>query len=732
MVETADAIVEGEVISKKAFEHNGRIYSSNEIKIISVLKSSENLSSTLSIITLGGRIADKSESYNHVAHLSVNDEGVFLLRKSNISKGGFQLIGETNGYYRESNKYKSRYFSYAGVFEDLNELKGEIFERTRQLERKIIQRGCFNLSIDFDAANANSSDIRFRVLCSSDIPSTYLNSMHLPLIYDPSEYTEDPFESDNISIGLALEFEGDYTLNKERINENIVGFAVSNNSMSDPIFIGNEFIPILEGTINISSLDLDVLPHIDILKSGLLENTSYVTPDFTGSPQLWNCLDFDDNIFNEFMPRIDSIAPLNVSAGVGDMSENGIPGVITIYGSGFGTPAPGAFSAGTVGFPDAESIIPTSQLVTQSLTFPAELDYISWSDTQIRVRVPSRNNNIDSDADQGVATSGRITVNVNGNSTISSQELYVHFGMFNDYQLDSNNVIGAKKRRMSARWRNVFPEREGYIISIDTSVLNNIPNAYSQIEEALDEWRCNQDHPIWVELDTTMSNINTGIISMSNVVPNSLAALTGIVDDHHTCPGISVSNLFDIGLNPQFTFVDFPITSPDSFFLKKIMVHEFGHAFLARHTVNRSIMYPDQFFENIFSLTSDDHLCGEHTFIIGNSGPPCEPISNSVLNLNIGSFDCQTNSVFKNVRQQFEFEIFPNPAQDLLNINIDNIELQGRIQSIRILDIGGKVVYEEQADYEDINLRKLPSGLYFVQLMQNGQILSTEKLVHYE
>ena len=732
MIEAADAIVEGEVISKTSFEFEGDIYTENIVQINSILKEQDDLEPTLSIVTLGGRTADRTQSYSHVAHLNVEDEGVFLVEKSNILKGAYRLIGETNGYYRESNKYKGRYYSYAGYFDDLSQLKFAISNRTQQLEKKIIQRGCFNLTIDFDAnPSLNSNKIGFRILCSSDIPATYLNTLFLPLIYDLAEFSSDPFDNGSIIVNLPHELESNYTLNQQRLNENNVAYLISRDGVSNPVFIGSEFVPILEGSIDITALEVQGLPRVDILKSTLLENTNYITPDFNGPPKPWNCLEFDNNVFNEFIPRIDSIAPLNVAAGVGDMSENGIPGVITIYGSGFGTPATGAFSAGTVGFPDAESIIPSIPLATQSLTFPAELDYISWSDTEIRVRVPTRNNNTNSDADQGAATSGRITVTVNGNSTVSNQELYVHFGMFNDYQLGATGAIGAKKRRMSAQWRSINESIQGYRLLVDQSVLDSIPNAFLRIEMALDQWRCHPDHPIWIELDSTNTGLHTGIITMEQLQNSSLAALTGIVSVHQECPDISVSNTIEIKLNSNFTFVNFPVSGANNMaYFDKVIVHEFGHGFLARHTVNQTIMYKDDFFQNLITLTDDDHLCGSHTFMLGNQGPLCNPTGSQIeMDLNIGSFNCQTNSVTSKLLPSNIFDLYPNPNFGSFNIKLHDRNIQKNELSIKVFDLNGILRLESFNLEQEINATKLHNGLYHVYLVYKNETIGVEKLI---
>jgi len=207
----------------------------------------------------------------------------------------------------------------------------------------------------------------------------------------------------------------------------------------------------------------------------------------------------------------------------------------------------------------------------------------------------------------------------------------------------------------------------------------------------------------------------------------------GIVESHQSCQDISVANEFDIELNSNFTFVGFPISSPDSVFLKKILVHEFGHAILARHSVNRSIMYPDLFFENISTLTADDHLCGEHSFVLGHKGATCEPIG-SLFNLNIGEFDCQINpnSIGSKIKYTLNFNVYPNPAQDYFTISTEDPEEISEDQIIRIIDINGFIMFTSDNVEQKIDVSNLPFGMYYIQILRNGHVLGTEKLIHHD
>ena len=685
----------------------------NKIEIFSILKSDQKNLTTIDIITLGGKYKDRNESYSHVLHLGKGDLGIFFLEPSSTKNNTYKVIGGDGGYFRES-RFEDVYFSSTRIFQSKNELKNEIFAYTKENEKRIVNRGCLTLAIEF----VNSIDqniLKFRISAGSQIPSTLLKSLLIPVTYDPDEFNIDPFDSGILDLNLSSELADNYELDESRMDVDKIFYTIEKSITGSPILLGNQFTPILEGDLDISQLSVAGVPHLDILEDYLLEYSKYTLSDAENSPEsMWSCMNFDQNVFQEFIPRIDSITPLNVAAGVGAVSENGIPGEITIYGSGFGTPLPGSTSAGTVGFLDAETITEALPLVPLGFTYPAQLDYIFWSDTLIKVRVPSRGDNMASDADQGVATSGIIEVSVSGSSTQSSQQLYVHFGMFNDYFEDSSGMIGSQRRRMSAKWRDLNPSIEGYRLMVDQSVLDSIPGAFDMIEEAADEWRCNLDHPIWIKIDTMPTGLYTGFITMDPTVTSSLAAVTGVVSSNQPCT-VSVSNEIRIRLNSNFTFINSPIASnPDTVHFKKVMVHEFGHAFLARHTVNRSIMYPNGFFANISTLSSDDNLCGQHTYTLGATGPPCEPSPAQLFNLNIGEFICGTTSVENTVKTIKMFEVYPNPGNDVLKIKTLSDKLAKEDVKADIVDITGKIVGKISNINDEYNIQRFNSGIYFI------------------
>ena len=83
-----------------------------------------------------------------------------------------------------------------------------------------------------------------------------------------------------------------------------------------------------------------------------------------------------------------------------------------------------------------------------------------------------------------------------------------------------------------------------------------------------------------------------------------------------------------------------------------------------------------------------------------------------------------TASLLEN--NNFEFSMYPNPANNQLTFNIDEPNL-----SIQMVDLLGKVVVNKTSLFNNktIDVSNLNNGVYFVSVFNHGTVLKTEKLV---
>ncbi len=84
-----------------------------------------------------------------------------------------------------------------------------------------------------------------------------------------------------------------------------------------------------------------------------------------------------------------------------------------------------------------------------------------------------------------------------------------------------------------------------------------------------------------------------------------------------------------------------------------------------------------------------------------------------------------TNGLLSNptFEEALSFQIYPNPARDLINIRTNKI-----VERIHISDLSGKNILALEGQTESINISALQSGVYFITLYSFGEVW-TEKFV---
>ena len=69
------------------------------------------------------------------------------------------------------------------------------------------------------------------------------------------------------------------------------------------------------------------------------------------------------------------------------------------------------------------------------------------------------------------------------------------------------------------------------------------------------------------------------------------------------------------------------------------------------------------------------------------------------------------------------FSIYPNPANDVINIKINE---NTPIEKIMVFDVSGKKIMEENLNTTSINIQNFQSGMYFLQIESNGKTSQTK------
>lgn len=105
---------------------------------------------------------------------------------------------------------------------------------------------------------------------------------------------------------------------------------------------------------------------------------------------------------------------------------------------------------------------------------------------------------------------------------------------------------------------------------------------------------------------------------------------------------------------------------------------------------------------------------------IGNINSPSNVVLAKYNNSNLLSIE---ENQFKNT----SFNIYPNPAEDKLNI----IPLsEQKINAVVILDVLGKKVFEKNQNIDQLNIENFPKGIYFLKIYSDG-LIEDFKLIKY-
>ncbi len=292
---------------------------------------------------------------------------------------------------------------------------------------------------------------------------------------------------------------------------------------------------------------------------------------------------------NGIQGGVASFSPLVVHGGtLNDPANN----TLTITGSGFGDTPSGLCA---VNFKDGNS---NSTLPDYSVPYTSQY-FVSWSDTKIVVKVPTR-----------AATGALAVVLSDGTQLKASQDLTVTFSVLNfqfNFSPTKDTIVISEPRLMSAN------NNGGYTYQFSTSTLGSGRNmatdaASATFNRAIATWRQTTGANLVLGSNTTLQAIkddNINVVQYDNKNTGVPAMADGVLEVTYswgstcyaTSPSFFVANAqktgFDILIrNPgvstgsNVTFEKgpcFPDVFANSYDLESIMLHEIGHALNLSH-----------------------------------------------------------------------------------------------------------------------------------------------------
>jgi len=749
--ENSDIIVEGEVIAQKSFfGSDTKIYTQNIIKITDLHKG-VYFEDNIAVITRGGTVGDTTTIWSHMLSLQLKEYGVFFLKKSNVDSeelnitSNYKPYSGIQGFYHFQKNDSGAYIvrSELEQFNSINEFYKAInisktletfnYNQLSSKEDKCIEfqiEPILNNSFDSSSDNFQQNQyIWFNLLVRHSETDKKLNKSEFIVKYSTEWFHSYMHSNGYIEYNLGEFSESAYNFNISDISENTIKFSLEarTTDYSSLESITTNWKSIATIGVLIKNISNET-PIENIFNDNYDMENNYMAED--GYIEEFNCVKFSAGA-NCGM-EITSITPI-AAAGVDLMSENGISGVIEIIGDNFIDGEP------TFKCNKPENHHVKFRTIDNDWIAPLEGDYLLYTNTKIRVKVPSigyldNSSNIITDLNSKVACSGQVRVCRDGLLGIacgcfvtSSEELYIPFSARNQVAIDEDGC----QRSIRVLLRDVN-DNGGYTIYFENDFKMDA-SAMTAFKNALTTWRC-----------ATLVNFDVNEVDpFPNGVGDCLVGFDDLpVGTTTTRAQTSVSGPF-CGAPPSQNFaeiIEFEIMFNENITwngsgtadLESTALHELGHAHLLNHTCNGEdkVMHPSK---NIVvqDLNIDDENGGDHISILGSSvvDDQC-PFEDAMILINISECTVSTKELSidgKNV----SVTIYPNPSTQIINVELTQL---GKIEyHLELYNWQGKIVDFLYPTENTITFSTsdLPVGSYFLILqttqskMAIGQFIKT-------
>ena len=732
-IENAGLIIEGKVLNSTSFEaeDGSMIYTSHEVLVQTLLKG-QAPEATVTVVTPGGTIANRTVDVTPSAILNPHEEGVFFLMKTTKFKELDNPVSYT--FYAGPQGFvwyhHDRYNPPAtDIFSGYNKVDLEVIQtiekitgqpRVRlapkagdeRLRKWLGLRGIesnslldYGIEYTFENVQFGGQEVSFDVLAQTTNGFTYeYGNADIVLEYDTVGFLSNIVAGGVITVTKDdVTASSDYTLSVTDEQPDKVKIEIT--AASQPIALGTidgQGDEILHVSIDISQITQQVEVNLDeLLMDGETEYYDTTLQAYFSFPYVL-ASDSVEMISSAAAPQIMNFTPDTLPAGALNNS------FLTIIGANFDT------VKGHVLFRNPDDFGTSWHYINQD-------DIVGWADNLIVLTVPS----LDSSSRSPMASGNFIVENADGTDT-SGRPLYIPYAV-------TNRPFTIGGRGFKEPVNIVDKNGAGGLSLFFHSSMDSAARVV--FTAALDVWRCNTQINFVIDtMESPTDSINIGD-NMSTISFDSLPA------------GINAQTLRNIenctaGNRAKFWLTEFDMvfslrrpwhidtdtagiaaTERDFF---STALHELGHGHLLEHTLpGDKQMYG--FGTNGLAgvrreLTGFDVQGGNYVVGRSTNAITCNDPNNSQMAMT--RYIC--TGLGLEVLSGDQFSIYPNPAQSQFTVRSEDRGLQ----TVSLLNIQGQVVQEwtwkagtTEATFELSS--SISKGYYLIALTtQNGRYAS--------
>lgn len=780
-IQNADYIFEGEVIEVTSYfnEEQNYIFTSNTVFVKQIWKTTEiaefSEGDYVEIITRGGTVENLTLEISHNIGFTVGQKGMFLCQPTTYYPNPNTTLSEErqlqihDGLYFDydyTKGYISTYYSTIN-FECIDLLyemldSSYVAECLQVYPNGILQHlsyqnfmnvsndkiasatsGTASITYTFENAKTTSSGgknyFEFDIYISSD-QNVYFDNGLVRIEYDTQAFSSNIIANNGLTSqrGTIIASMADYYApSPGDISANVfaIGIAAEWNAPNRYLCTST---PEQLMHVKMEIKDCTKFPQLKFVDHSIMLSQSFYSSTASGTSLLnFDNIDASDTENSTLCEvSITNMTPTKVNGGTGD--------IVTITGNLFGS------TMGTIQMRNADD-------GGTSWVDLDDYDITQWTDTEIKVRIPSTLPiNVTNPNQYKTPGTGKLRVITQSGSMEETPELEVYYSWRNDIRLNSAKTKIYFAGRDSV-YENGIDQKLGYSFVLNPNIANN-SQALSCVRKAVDDWVCateirwqiSNNVAVLPDKYDTISSIRFGQTAQSNVLGETSVW-------HDVCDDISNNPLpfnpdIDITISNASNHIWFydstGLVNQDAgkYDFYSVILHELGHGHLLKHVNDHNDL---MFWESDFHPTQNIPWQNRKTFFSSaNLDGGIEIVEQSAL---VNFSNCNKNdhpmapleksncsvSMFtdrmqkKNFNQ--EFNAYPNPFSEYATISFElktdeKAEIKVYNSLGRIVHASPPTSYSAGNQNYVIDGSNLPEGFYIVTVKIGHEIVPIKLL----